>query len=219
MAQEIISKGICRSCSKEFSEKEIKKHLVEYVENSKVIVKAFLLKASADPFWVYFSVSVNKKLIDIDGFLRNLWLECCGHLSLFKIGKATYMSDDSELESNEKSMNIGVDKILKPRIKMHYEYDFGTTTELELEVISTIKTDSNKINILARNNIPDFRCGICNAKAEEVCVQCIWDGKGFVCKKCSKQHKCVEPSFLPILNSPRIGMCGFTGEECKLLND
>jgi len=215
---EANSKGICRLCSKEFSGKEIKKHIAECLKNSKEATEAFLLKASEGPFWVYFSVPKNKKLVDIDNFLRDLWLECCGHLSAFEIGKIRYMSDDSELEDNEKGMDARIDKSMEFGTKVHYEYDFGTATELELECISAIKTDSKNIAILARNNLPDFRCEICNAKAEEVCVQCIWEGEGFVCKKCSKKHKCEEPYFLPIVNSPRMGMCGFTGEECKLLN-
>src|SRR3989338_8798156 len=115
-------------------------------------------------------------------------------------------------------MNVKLKGILKPNLKFNYEYDFGTTTELSLECLK--EKDGNKgIKIITRNEPIGFKCEICGKPADEVCVQCIWDGKGFVCKDCSKQHKCVEPCFLPIVNSPRIGMCGFTGEECKLLND
>ncbi len=215
---EANSKGICRICNKDFSGKHIKKHIIDCLKNSKGAKDAFLIKASAGPFWVYFSGLKNKKLSDIDDFLRDVWLECCGHLSAFEIGKTRYCSDDSELEPNEKSMNVKIDTVLFPGTKAHYEYDFGTTTELALECISAIKIDTDKIDILARNNLPDFRCETCNQKAEVVCVQCIWDGNGFVCKKCAKKHKCIEPSFLPIVNSPRIGMCGFTGEECSLID-
>ena len=215
---EANSKGKCRLCSKEFSGKEIKIHLAECLKNSKGAGESFLLNASLGPFWVYFSIPKNKTLTDIDNFLRDLWLECCGHMSSFEIGKIKYMSDGSELEDNERSMNAKVDKILESGTKIHYEYDFGTTTDLELKCISMIRTDSSKIQILARNNIPDFRCDACNEKAEEVCVYCIYEGEGFLCKKCSIKHKCEEPSFLPIVNSPRTGVCGFTGEDCKLLN-
>lgn len=210
----INTNGICRICSKEFLGKEIRKHIIGCLKNNKVGEEAFLLKAYAGPFWVYFSVSKNRKLSDIDNFLRELWLECCGHLSAFKIGNISYMSDISELEYDEKGMDININNILEHGVKIHYEYDFGTTTELELEYISTIKTGSNKIVILARNSLPDFRCKICNEKAEKVCTNCF----GFICKKCLKKHKCEEPDFLPIVNSPRLGMCGFTGEDCRLLN-
>ena len=31
-------------------------------------------------------------LADLDRFLRDIWLECCGHMSQFTIGKARYIS-------------------------------------------------------------------------------------------------------------------------------
>jgi len=121
-------------------------------------------------------------------------------------------------KSAERNMNFLIKDVIKEHEKFRYEYDFGTTTKIDLKCISSIKTNSKEISILARNNILDFRCDECNEKAQDVCVQCIWEGNGFLCKACMKKHKCEEPSFLPIVNSPRIGMCGFTGKECKLLN-
>ena len=214
---EVNSNGRCRLCSHDFSGKEIKKHIKECAANQKEGVHSILMKASSGPFWVYFSVPSNNKLTKVDQFLRDLWLECCGHLSAFTIEKRRYLSSKEGLEEDEESMDIGMDMILKPGLKFQYEYDFGTETVLEIEYTSKIQADKNKIKILARNNLPDFRCGECEAKAEQVCVQCIWGGEGFVCKKCLKSHKCIEPCFLPVVNSPRMGMCGFTGEECGLL--
>lgn len=215
---EANSRGKCRLCNKEFSGKNIKKHILKDIKNNKGTTESFLLKAHAGPFWVYLSVPASKKLINIDRFLRNMWLECCGHLSTFTISGQKYYSHDIDLEIGDKTMEVKLQSILAPGLKFNYEYDFGTPTELNIECISRIKTNENQIIILARNKLPEFRCEICNAEAEQVCVQCIWGGGGFVCKKCSKKHKCEEPSFLPIVNSPRFGMCGFTGEEYNLLN-
>lgn len=214
--QEIISKGKCRTCNEEFSQTGIKKHILSCNKNNGKNT-VFLIKAEAGPFWVYFEIESNKKLKDLDRFLRNLWLECCGHLSAFTINKQRHSSYEQELDYDEKSMNVKLSKALTPNQKFNYEYDFGTTTESSLELLKE-KEGSKEINIIARNNPIDFKCEICGKPADEVCIQCVWDGKGFVCKKCSKTHKCVEPYFLPIVNSPRIGMCGFTGEDCKLLN-
>jgi|SRR3989344_1512677 len=210
------SMGECRSCKEKFSGKNINKHITKCLENYEGEIEAFLLKAFEGPFWVYFSVPKDKKLIEVDRFLRELWLECCGHLSAFYIGSLTYQSYN-ELDE-ERNMNFLIKDVIKEHEKFRYEYDFGTTTEIDLKCISSIKTNSKEISILARNNILDFRCDECNEKAQDVCVQCIWEGNGFLCKACMKKHKCEEPSFLPIVNSPRIGMCGFTGKECKLLN-
>jgi len=214
--QEIISKGKCRICNKEFSQSGIKKHILSCDKrNGKE--KVFLIKAEAGPFWVYLEIEGKKILKYLDQFLRDLWLECCGHLSAFTINKQRYSIYEQELDYDEKSMNVKLKEILNPNLKFDYEYDFGTTTELSLECLK--EKDGNKgINIIARNEPIGFKCEKCKKPAKLVCVQCIWKGKGFVCNKCSKQHKCVEPNFLPIVNSPRIGMCGFTGEECKLIN-
>jgi len=34
---------------------------------------------------IYFEVNDSETLSKIDDFLRDLWLECCGHLSLFRM--------------------------------------------------------------------------------------------------------------------------------------
>ena len=214
--QEIISTGKCRICDKEFSQSGIKKHILSCNKDNEK-EKVFLVRAEAGPFWVYFEIETKKTLKHLDQFLRDLWLECCGHLSAFTIKNQRYSVYEQELDYDEKSMNIKLKEILKPNLKFNYEYDFGTTTDLSLECLKE-KKGSKGINIIARNNPIDFKCEKCKKPAELVCVQCIWDGKGFVCSKCLRQHKCIEPDFLPIVNSPRMGMCGFTGEDCPLLN-
>lgn len=214
--QELISKGKCRICRKEFSQRGIKKHILSCNKDNGN-EKVFLIKAEAGPFWVYFEIETKRTLKQLDQFLRDLWMECCGHLSAFTINKQRYSIYEQELDYDENSMNVKLKEILKPNLVFNYEYDFGTTTELSLECIKE-KNGNKGINIIARNSPMEFKCEICGKPAKDVCVQCIWDGKGFVCKKCSKKHKCVEPYFLPIVNSPRMGMCGFTGEECKLIN-
>jgi len=214
--QKIISRGKCRICNKEFSQRGIKKHILSCNKDNGN-AKVFLIKAEAGPFFVYFEIEKNKTLKQLDKFLKELWLECCGHLSAFTINKQIYSSYEEELIYDEKSMNIKLKDVLDQKLKFHYEYDFGTTTDLDLECIKE-KAGNKSINIIARNNSLDLKCEICKNPATLVCVQCIWDGKGFVCNKCSKKHKCIEPYFLPVVNSPRMGMCGFTGEYCKLID-
>ena len=42
------------------------------------------------PHWLELGVRCDATLRDLDKFLRSLWLECCGHLSQFKINDVTY---------------------------------------------------------------------------------------------------------------------------------
>lgn len=52
-----------------------------------------------------------------------------------------------------------------------------------------------------------------NIKLEELdeFLRDIWDGEGWLCESCAKNHECDEDMFLPVLNSPRTGVCGYTG--------
>lgn len=210
--------GKCRICEKILKQNAMGKHIITCAQNLNSGKNAFLIKASNGPFWVYFSVPSNKELLDVDDFLRDLWLECCGHLSCFSTENKRYFSHDEDLQENEEIMEIPLVKVLKKGTKMHYEYDFGTPTELQIECLSIIKTNSKDIKILARNDEPDFFCD-CDEKAKNICVSCMWEKNGFLCKNCSKKHDCEESYFLPVVNSPRIGMCGFTGEDCPLIDE
>ena len=100
----------------------------------------------------------NAALADLDSFLRRTWLECCGHLSAFNIGGASYSSDAEMISgsfwnSGDKSMNVRLDKVLSPGTKFSHEYDFGTTTELSLKVVSEREGEvkGKSIQVLARN--------------------------------------------------------------------
>jgi len=73
-----------------------------------------------------------------------------------------------------------------------------------------------KIMVLARNNSPQITCDACNnKKATDVCSRCLWEGrKAWLCDNCAPKHKCVRKDgeeLLPVVNSPRVGICGYTG--------
>jgi len=163
-------------------------------------------------YWIHVEASAGASLAALDGFLRDLWLECCGHLSAFTIGSQRYMSNpDSEME--ESGMNVALNKVLSMGVKFLHEYDFGTTTELVLKVVAEWKVENNNksIRLLARNNPPAMNCSSCGKPAVSVCVECIYDSSGLLCEECAKNHECGEDMQLPVVNSPRVGMCGYSG--------
>lgn len=213
----IKSEGVCKFCKKTFSGSMIANHLQSCAERLKAQEseskqrKVFLLKASAGPFWVFFEVGDASTLKKVDSFLRKLWLECCGHLSAFTIGDTRYISYH-ELEYGERTLNVPLKNVLKPGIRFIHEYDFGTTTDLDMKCISERFGEVKGIDVLARNDLPKFTCNKCGRPAKEVCSQCICEGKGFLCESCAKNHKCGGDMLLPVVNSPRMGMCGYTGE-------
>ena len=180
------SKGACNSCKKLFSGSTMAKHLQSCPERKKQIEKdknlgaVYLIHARCDPFWIYFEVNSNSTLKEIDSFLRDLWLECCGHMSIFIINEVNYSSSPQKGDG-DKSMNFQLDKVLSVGTPFIHEYDFGTTTTLGLRVVSERKGKIKEMNLLARNNLPNFKCK-CGKPAKDVCSQCIFDGEGFSAK-------------------------------------
>jgi hypothetical protein len=212
------SEGVCRLCGKSFSGSSMTRHLQSCIQKNapepkKTSGNIFLIKASAGPFWVYFEVNDSSKLEEIDHFLRNLWLECCGHMSSFTIGSVDYLSDTQFMDPGEKNMNITLKKVLVPGLEFRHEYDFGSTTELDLKCISIRQGKLDEIKILARNNMPEILCDKCGKPAVSICTECVWEDEGFLCESCAEKHECDEEMFLPVVNSPRMGVCGYDGSD------
>lgn len=152
--------GKCGYCSEHFSPIVITEHLRScdlrgknspYLKGDQ---HSFLIRVNdiyTANYWVFIEVDGRTCLLkDIDSFLRNLWLECCGHLSSFKINGQNYDSHpDPSNYSKAKSMQVRVDSILKEGMIFEYMYDFGTSTELVLEVISAKFLDNGSSDVRA----------------------------------------------------------------------
>ncbi|MGR3318033.1 MAG: IS1096 element passenger TnpR family protein [Candidatus Anammoxibacter sp.] len=214
------SQGKCLLCNSMFGKSGITKHLKSCIQNSvnheKTNNKKFfhiMVEGEERPeYWVHIKASANAKLNDLDGFLRNMWLECCGHMSAFEIQGIRYSSSPMG-EYDEKSMSIKLGDALNSNTKIYYEYDFGSTTALTLKVVSEIEAEmkGKAIQLLARNESPLITCENCKNKATHVCAECIYSGEGWVCDECISNHECEEEMLLPVVNSPRVGTCGYTG--------
>jgi len=224
------SKGICTFCRGEFSKSAMTRHLETCEQRANTDSKAgsrrkaqqirtfHLVVEGRDlpMYWMHLDVTASSTLATLDHFLRDTWLECCGHLSAFEIEGVRYAVDagmDDGWDMDEKSMRVRLDKVFSPGQTCSYEYDYGTTTELKLKVISErdAETKGKAIQVLARNTQPVILCEGCGKSATNVCSQCIFDGKGWLCDDCAEQHACGEEMLLPVVNSPRVGMCAYTG--------
>lgn len=166
-----------------------------------------------DPeYWLHVEVPVKAPLENLDYLLRDTWLECCGHLSAFTIsGEQFALNPDREY--GDRSMGISFEKVLAPGMKFAYEYDFGSTTDLLGKVVGKYEEGVKRpITILARNEPPDLRCMKCANKAERICSECTWEEKtGLLCKTHVSQHKHDQETSLSVVNSPRVGICGYSG--------
>jgi len=207
----IQTTGICRACEDRLSMQVIGRHLASCPKRPDGTFPVFDLRVYAGPFWLYLEASAKATLEDLDGLLRYTWVDCCGHLSAFDIAGTRYQADTAGIDGMDTGVALG--RILRPGLKFTYEYDFGTTTELEIKVLSERREPSGKrtISILARNDPPKFPCSACQkpepAPAKTICTECQTD----LCGACAKKHECDEELRLPLVNSPRAGVCGYTG--------
>jgi hypothetical protein len=167
-------------------------------------------------YWMHLEIRTGLTLADLDRFLRETWLECCGHMSAFEVGGHRYVSGTGSsfmAESGEQSLRVRLDRALRPGVIGFYRYDFGTTTELRLKVLAeeTREATDQPIQILASNTPPLILCGLCGKPATSVCSQCAYEEEGWLCADCARTHMCGEKTLLPVVNSPRVGMCAYTG--------
>jgi hypothetical protein len=223
------SRGKCSYCGKSYTKGGLTKHLVTCKARKESNTKA-VTKSKAKPqkifhivasdyydkdYWLHIEIPAKSTLAILDSFLRDIWLECCGHLSMFKIHEQSY-SVHPMTEYGDKSMKFKLEQVLRSGMTFQHEYDFGTTTYLSLQVIGERESivKPNEIHIMARNDPPKIMCQECGENlATEVCSMCIWEynSKAWLCEKCLPKHGCEEDYFLPVVNSPRVGMCGYTG--------
>ena len=78
-------------------------------------------------------------LKELDVFIRDIWVECCGHLSAFTIHEEQYESNpdtDAFWGKPSRNMNYRLKDVVDVGDSFLYEYDFGSTTELVLSIHS-----------------------------------------------------------------------------------
>lgn len=235
-----VSRGSCGICGGTFAKASMTRHLTTCMTRQATAAAAGKPAPSLVPhyhvvvqgrhapgYWLHLAVRSTATLSTLDRFLRDVWLECCGHLSDFTIGQKHYASDPAPPfaglagfgfaafapAQEERSMRVALNRVLQPGGKAAYEYDFGTTTELTLAVAGEhdLPRSREAVRVLARNDAPAIACSNCGAAAMHVCTECVWEGEGWLCAKCAADHECGEEMLLPVVNSPRVGMCAYTG--------
>ena len=208
-------KAKCYYCNKELTEKTIKKHMKNCSEirnsidekriNDKKQRNQFIIaikpKYVEEEYCIYISIAGTLGLVHIDKFIRDVWVECCGHLSGFKIRDKYYQDDE---------MNMQLNDILNIDEKFEYEYDFGSTTYLILEVIDIIQVPSSfsQIEIIARNDEIKHKCEICGTEAKYF----NYERYRWECENCIDKDDDMIIAF-DYCNSPRDGVCGYEGNK------
>lgn len=224
------TKGKCKYCGKELTAASMGKHLGTCTKRSDAVTAqsgdkkcgyfdlAVYAKHNKN-YWLFIEIKDTATLKDLDQFLRDIWLECCGHLSGFDVYGQRYESvpsDDFCFGSRPLGMNHKLHTIFEEGMIIGYEYDYGSATELVIQVGSHRigPNRRNKIIILSRNNPVEIICSACKKEpAEVICAECFYEGEGFLCEDCAAEHECDYEMQMPLCNSPRAGVCGYTGSE------
>jgi hypothetical protein len=328
-----VSKGVCNFCKGEFEKAKMTQHLKYCKQRASEITSELestlaqkktrlfhmLVEGRYNPqYWMHLEMAASDTLADLDYFLRDIWLECCGHLSEFTFGGTSYSSEpedyfyfgdgatDEEIEMEvveekefnadellqdfppeylkmlpqnflsefqkfesiddlvlylketlnsipkkgvphsqeewdayreryfqsqvleailemveDRSLDVYLEKVLKVGQKFSYEYDFGSSTDLTLKVLSEREgviqnrdEDEDTIEILARNIEPVILCKVCGKPAKFIVGGYFDVGENALCsKKCVKKSGEDVEMLLPVVNSPRVGVCAYTGED------
>jgi hypothetical protein len=234
------TQGTCSLCKGTFPKASMTRHLTKCLathgdedaaatgKGKKGKLVHIVVEGKYDPrYWLHLEMPATTQLGVLDSFLRHIWLECCGHLSAFKIeGKkrrghpslADLMSGGfgDWGDPDEVDMDTEVGEVFEKGAKVSYDYDFGSTTSLTLKGVGEREglVKKNEVRLLARNDPPHIPCGVCGkAEATVIDMDNSWDRSGWVCEACAeKEGVDLEERSLPVVNSPRTGVCGYTGD-------
>jgi hypothetical protein len=221
MARAKQTKGVCVFCGKESTRGGMSRHLQSCPERKSAIEAANQRVGKAIPiyhlvvrdawggaYWLHLEMKGTATLRDLDEYLRAIWLECCGHLSQFSVGG---------WGGDEIAMSRQIQSVFEPDITVTHIYDFGTSSETLISMVAVRQgrpMSRHPISLMARNAMPEMVCDECGAPASWLCQECIIeeDKPGLLCDACAQEHPHEdygEP--MPLVNSPRIGMCGYCG--------
>jgi hypothetical protein len=214
MQKQEVSEGNCFVCGVTLGKIKMRNHVVKMHELAEErpkgkSEKALLVKvedAYDKNYWLYLDIALNSALFDLDDFLRKIWLECCDHMSAFFFGRYDEVDMDTKIRS------------IAPGDKLTHRYDFGSTTELVISALAHVIRESQKnpVRLLARNVPSEHICTECGKPAEYISQS--WDGEyPFYCAKCYKKYE--DDGILPVVNSPRMGVCGYGGESDTYIFD
>ena len=221
MAETERSRGACAYCGRELTRGGMAKHLRACEARKHALSAADarpgpasaqlhlqVCAADSGDYWLNLEVDGAATLKQLDGYLRAIWLECCGHLSQFSAGG---------WGGRTIGMARKVEQVFRPGVVLTHIYDFGTESVTLLKTVETRegkRTGKHPIALMARNAAPAITCQECGAPATRLCMECVYEDQrpGTLCDAHAEPHPHEdygEP--LNLVNSPRMGLCGYEG--------
>jgi hypothetical protein len=215
------TKGTCTYCGTAIAKGSVTKHLSTCAKRQEIVEKAEAKKTKSETlyrlrvqdayvkdFWLDLEMRGTSTLNELDHYLRAIWLECCGHMSQFSVGG---------WRGDEISMSQKIARVFQPGVELTHIYDFGTSSETLVKAVETREgkpTTKHAIALMVRNMMPEAQCIECEQPATVLCMECLMEEEegGTLCEKHAKKHPHKDYGDpIPLVNSPRLGMCGYDG--------
>jgi hypothetical protein len=172
------------------------------------IVQLHARDAYGGQFWLDLEMRSSATLMDLDDYLRAIWLECCGHMRQFSIGGW----GGAEIPQSRRAASV-----FQQGLELTHIYDFGTESETRITMAGVREgrpITARPITLLARNVMPAAACIECGAPASFLCMECVTEHEtwGVLCDAHAQAHPHVDYGDpIRLVNSPRMGLCGYTG--------
>jgi len=219
--------GLCSLCGRVYSKASMVRHLRKHLQARQGDTPLVWLRVTdatpwavlpSQAFWLDLEVPLDLPLVDLDDFLRAVWVECCGHLSHFVAtyqGATIYFEVHPEepiptKEDLEKEFRLDRDSITDPSAPLWVR--FAQAFPGPGGAAGPRPEGKPAIRVLSRNFKPRIPCDVCDKPAEFLAV----DDEGYYQALC-KQHadeaydKGEAEYLYPLVNSPRTGLCGYEG--------
>lgn len=211
------SAGTCFICNEKIAGDSIEGHLqsclpsLHWQEEKDPSLLIRITDKYQKKFWLLVLASPKATLKDLDSFIRDVWVECCGHLSDFTIGHVHFSRD-----GEDEDMYVYIRDVLQPGEESVYQYDFGSTTTLVVRVLGTVPVvpPGRCIVLLGQNRRTHHACRSCDKEADYVYRE-DWTGRPqYFCSDCLSDQSIDNEYCLYLSNSPRAGVCGcMKGDE------
>lgn len=221
MSESTQTRGACAYCETEFTRGGMSRHLrgcanrkallaeVERGQGETISLLHLQVQPSwGDDYWLHLEMNGTATLKQLDSYLRAIWLECCGHQSRFSSGG---------WRGNEIGMAKKAAQAFTASPELTHIYDFGTESVTIIRAVGIREgkpTTKRPLALMARNKAPFVACQQCGEAASRLCLECVHEDElgGTLCQMHAEVHphdEYGEP--LSIVNSPRVGMCGYEG--------
>lgn len=143
------------------------------------------------------------KLEKLDHCLREIWLECCGHLSHFAFDG--WQDEEFDLKS--------AGTVFDTNAPLTHLYDYGTTSTTWIYAVGKRRsnpTTRHSIALMARNLQPQMECMVWHEPASLLCEEYLIE-KNVWSTRCEKHEHDNYGDPIALVNSPRLRMFGYTG--------